>query len=189
LAARFFKTLGMAFLPKFTYLEPPFQRIKIKIMKRVFLSSLICSVIITSCTAPIDQQAAAVNPLKGSWKLLSATTVSKGETSFTDYTKDQEMIKIINDDHFAFLKHGLKADSTGKNNFDAGGGRYKLNGDQYTEVLEYYNDHNWEGKSFVFTISFKKDTLIQTGIEKVEKAGIDRSITEKYLRLQPVAKP
>lgn len=158
-------------------------------MKGIILSSLIGFVVISSCTAPIDKNEAAVNPIKGSWKLLSATTVSKGETSFTDYTKDQEMIKIINDDHFAFLKHNLKPDKDGKNSFDAGGGKYTLKGDQYTEFLDYYNDKNWEGKSFVFTIKFKNDTLMQTGVEKVEKAGIDRTITEKYLKIKDAAAP
>lgn len=188
-SACFFKSAGMAFLLKFSYIEPSLQCVNFKLMKGIILSSLICSVIIASCTAPIDQKVAAVNPLKGTWKLLSATTVSKGETSFTDYTKDQEMIKIINDDHFAFLKHTLKVDKDGKNNFDAGGGRYSLNGDQYTESLEYYTDKNWEGKSFVFTIKFKNDTLLQTGIEKVEQAGVDRTITEKYLRVNTISTP
>jgi hypothetical protein len=189
LAARYFKSLGITFLLKIAYIEPPLQGPNFINMKGIFLTSLICSVIFSSCTAPIDKKAAAVNPLKGSWKLLSATTVSKGESSFTDYTKDQEMIKIINDDHFAFLKHGLKNDKAGKNNFDAGGGRYTLHGDQYTEFLDYYSDKNWEGKSFVFTIKFKNDTLLQTGIEKVEAAGIDRTITEKYLRISTLPAP
>lgn len=152
-------------------------------MKGILLSSLVCTVLISSCSAPVAEKAATDNPLKGTWKLLSATTVSKGDTSFTDYTKDQEMIKIINDDHFAFVRHDLKLNKAGKNNFDAGGGRYKLDGAQYTEFLDFYSDKNWEGKSFVFSIKFKNDTLVQTGIEKVEKAGIDRTITEKYLRL------
>lgn len=129
-------------------------------------------------TNPLAEQ------LKGSWKLLSAQTVQDGKTEFQDFSKGQEMIKIINDDHFAFLRHDLKPDSKGLKNFDAGGGRYKLVEDQYTESLDFYKDQNWEGKSFQFTIRFKGDTLIQTGVEKVEKAGVDRVITEKYLKIQ-----
>ncbi|CAM3945797.1 hypothetical protein SAMN06265348_10466 [Pedobacter westerhofensis] len=120
--------------------------------------------------------------LKGTWKLISGTKLSKGLTTHTDYTKNQQMIKIINDTHFAFLKHNLQPDAEGKNNFDAGGGKYELKGDQYTEHLEYYNDRNWEGKSFTFKVYIKKDTLVQTGIEKIESEGIEQTITEKYLR-------
>jgi hypothetical protein len=120
--------------------------------------------------------------LNGTWQLVSGTTITKGDTVFTDYTKDLSMIKIINDTHFAFLKHGLKKDSV--SNFDAGGGSYSLKGDQYTEHLDYYNDKNWEGKTFDFTVSLSNDTLTQRGIEKVEAAGIERVIIEKYVKVK-----
>ena len=100
----------------------------------------------------------------------------------TDYTKGQHMIKIINDSHFAFLSHSVNAPKDSSNNFDAGGGSYTLTGDQYVEHLDYYKDRNWEGKPFTFTVSIEGDTLIQQGIEKVEKEGIERKIIEKYVR-------
>jgi hypothetical protein len=57
-----------------------------------------------------------------------------------------------------------------------------LSGDQYTEHLDYYSDRNWEGKTFQFTVSINNDTLVQRGIEKVEKEGIDQEIIERYVR-------
>ena len=95
------------------------------------------------------------------------------------------MIKIINNSHFAFMQHDLNTPKDSSNNFDAGGGRYTLTGDQYTEHLDYYKDRNWEGKTFSFTVSIQNDTLTQKGIEKVDKEGIDRIIIEKYVRLHP----
>lgn len=92
------------------------------------------------------------------------------------------MIKIINGTHFAFLKHSTQKDSA--LNFDAGGGRYTLIGNNYTEHLDFYNDRNWEDKAFNFTVTVKNDTLIQRGVEKVEKAGIDRIIIEKYVKVR-----
>jgi hypothetical protein len=124
------------------------------------------------------------SPIIGTWKLLSGTTIAKTDTVVTDYTKDQSMIKIINGTHFAFLRHDLHAPKDSSAHFDAGGGAYTLNGDQYTEHLDYYNDRNWEGKSFNFTVTFQNDTLIQKGIEKVEGAGVDRLIIEKYIRVK-----
>jgi len=104
--------------------------------------------------------------------------------SVTDYTKGQRMIKIVNDSYFAFLKHDLNAPKDSSNHFDAGGGSYSLVGDQYTEHLDYYSDRNWEGKPFTFTVSINNDTLIQRGIEKVEKEGVEREIIEKYIRVR-----
>jgi hypothetical protein len=125
------------------------------------------------------------SPLNGTWQLISGTTITKGVSSVTDYTKGQRMIKIINDSHFAFMQHDLNAPKDSSNNFDAGGGSYTLTGDQYTEHLDYYKDRNWEGKPFTFTVTIQNDTLTQKGIEKVEKEGIDRIIIEKYVRLHP----
>jgi len=122
--------------------------------------------------------------LNGTWRLLSGTTITRGVSEVTDYTKDQSMIKIINESHFAFLKHNPNAPKDSSNKFDAGGGSYTLKGDQYTEHLDYYNDRNWEGKTFTFTVSIDNDTLVQKGIEKVEGAGVDRQIIEKYLRVK-----
>jgi hypothetical protein len=153
-------------------------------MKINILPLLIITTFISSCTSNNDRKEAENTRIKGTWKLISGTKIAKGLRTFTDYTKDQNMIKIINDTHFAFLKHNLKPDAEGRNNFDAGGGRYKLAGEQYTEYLDYYHDKNWEGKTFTFKVSIKNDTLIQTGIEKIEAAGIDQTIIEKYLKVK-----
>lgn len=125
-----------------------------------------------------------VNRLNGTWKLLSATTITKGVSAVTDYSKTQRMIKVINATHFAFLNHSINIPKDSSNHFDAGGGRYTLTGNQYTEHLDYYSDKNWEGKTFTFTITFHNDTLIQQGLEKVENENINRTIIEKYIRLK-----
>ncbi|GAC1439873.1 MAG: hypothetical protein NVSMB63_05640 [Sediminibacterium sp.] len=122
--------------------------------------------------------------LNGTWQLISGTTITGGIPSSTEYQKNQRMIKIINDSHFSFLKHDLNAPKDSTNHFGAGGGGYSLAGDQYTEHLDYYADRNWEGKTFTFTVAIKNDTLIQRGIEKVEKAGVEREIIEKYIRVK-----
>ena len=68
--------------------------------------------------------------------------------------------------------------------FVAGGGRYELAGDNYTEHLEYCSARQWEGNDFVFTVEIKNDTLTQSGIEKIEGTTIDRLNIEKYVRLK-----
>jgi hypothetical protein len=120
--------------------------------------------------------------IQGTWQLFSATTIENGKSQTTDYSGDLKMIKIINGTHFAFLKHSINPKDT--SSFDGGGGSFVLDKDDYTEHLEYYKDKNWEGKTFKFKLAIHQDTLIQKGIEKVEKAGVDRVIIEKYIKLK-----
>ncbi|QQL51072.1 hypothetical protein [Mucilaginibacter ginkgonis] len=117
--------------------------------------------------------------LTGSWRLITGSVITKGVPVVTDYTKNQEMIKILNDDHFAFLKHPTTATPDSTNKFDAGGGKYELKGDKYTEHLDFYGDKKYEHTTYNFTVSLKGDTLIQQGQE-----AADRSIIEKYVRLK-----
>lgn len=68
--------------------------------------------------------------------------------------------------------------------FIAGGGAYTLVDSIYTEHLEYFVDRQWEDNKFEFVVKIVQDTLIQKGIEKVEKLGIDHVIVEKYKRVE-----
>ena len=120
--------------------------------------------------------------IQGTWQLLSATTIENGTSQTTDYSGKLKMIKMFNNTHFAFLKHSLNPKDT--SSFDAGGGSYVLDKDDYTEHLEYYKNKDWEGKTFKFKLAIHKDTLIQKGIERVEKAGVDRIIIEKYIKVK-----
>lgn len=150
-------------------------------MKRNFV--LFLFIIVASCTNEKKGEAGAPNTIsiKGTWKLLTATVIEKGDTIVTDYTKGRSFIKIINDSHFAFLNHTLRKDTT---DFSAGGGSYLLNGNSYTEHLEYCNAKEWEGHDFTFTVSITGDTLVQSGVEKIESQGINRVNTEKYIRVK-----
>lgn len=120
--------------------------------------------------------------IQGTWQLIDGTLIEKGDTVVNDYTKRLSCIKIINSTHFSFLQHDLKKGGDTAV-FVAGGGRYTLTKDQYTEHLEYCNDRQWEGNDFTFTVSVNNDTLIQQGREIVESAGIDRLNTERYVRV------
>ena len=137
---------------------------------------------LVSCNERSETAQQTTVSIQGTWKLLTATVIEKGDTTITHYTKDKSFIKIINDSHFSFLQHGL--DKTKDSSFSAGGGSYLLKGNSYTEHLEYCNAREWEGHDFTFTVTLSGDTLIQSGIEKIESAGIDRINTEKYIRLR-----
>lgn len=132
----------------------------------------------TAATSP------APIPISGTWKLISGTLIEKGDTTVTDYTKDVSFIKIINQDHFAFLTHDSKGAADSAKTFDAGGGSYTLKDSSYTEHLEYCLEREWEGHDFTFTVSIKNDTLTQRGIEKVPNTGTERLNIERYVRMK-----
>jgi hypothetical protein len=123
------------------------------------------------------------HPLEGTWKLISGTIIENGDTTVTDYTGDVSMIKIINATHFAFLNHDLKKGTDSTAAFAAGGGRYTLSGDEYTEFLEYCSYRDWEGNSFPFIVTIEGDRLTQRGVEKIEDLGVERLNIERYQRI------
>ncbi len=123
-------------------------------------------------------------PISGTWKLLSGTLIERGDTIITDYTKSVSFIKIINQTYFSFLKHDLNKGKISTAIFEAGGGTYSLIDSTYTENLDYCSAREWEGNTFTFTITIHNDTLIQQGIEKIEKSGINRMNIEKYIRIK-----
>jgi hypothetical protein len=138
--------------------------------------------LLTSCNEGKHQELS--NELEGTWKLISGTIIQGKDTTVTDYTKDQRMIKIINKSHFAFLNHDLHKGKDSTAAFTAGGGVYTLNGDQYTEYLEYCNFREWEGNTFQFTVTVESDTMIQQGVEQIEEIGVDRFNIERYVRIK-----
>ncbi|KQB39339.1 hypothetical protein [Flavobacterium aquidurense] len=136
-------------------------------------------VLLVSCES---KKETTVIPLVGTWRLISAETTEKDST-FSTFNPKTKMIKIINNTHFAFFNHDLNNGKDSTNAvFFGGGGKYTLKDSIYTENLEFFNNRQWENGKFEFVVKIKNDTLTQKGIEKVEKLGIDRIITEKYVR-------
>src|SRR5579862_6453926 len=101
----------------------------------IFFSAAI--VFFLACNTKSAEEKPSIS-LNGTWQLLAGISITRGDSAFTDYTKKQKMIKIINDSHFAFLKHDVNVPQDSSLNFDAGGGSYTLNGDKYTEHLDFY---------------------------------------------------
>jgi hypothetical protein len=147
------------------------------------LPLLIIILTLDSCNGKTQESSSA--SIEGTWKLVSGTLIENGEEIVTDYTKNVSFIKIINETHFAFLQHDLNKGQDSSAVFVAGGGKYSLDNDRYTEHLEYCSAREWEGNDFSFTITIKGDSLTQTGIEKVENLGVNRMNIEKYVRITP----
>lgn len=153
---------------------------------KLLLGLTLISTILLSCNSGTGRDGtstANTRPMVGTWRLLTGTLIEKGDTTVTDYTKNRSFIKIINNTHFAFLLHDL---TKGKDSavYSSGGGRYSMTDRSYVEHLEYCTDRNWEGHDFTFTVAMTDDTLTQTGVEKIEKEGINRLNIERYVRVR-----
>jgi len=147
---------------------------------------LIILLVFISCNAATvnEESKQSILPIEGTWKLLSGTTIEKGDSTITDYTTNLRFIKIINKTHFAFFSHDINKGKDSAAVFSSGAGNYSLTDSTYTEHLEYCNDRQWEDNDFKFIVTINNDTLIQKGIEKIENIGVNRINIEKYVRLK-----
>lgn len=140
--------------------------------------------LVVCCTLFACTSEKPANPIEGTWLLLNGITIQQNDSTFTDYTQNQKTIKIINQDHFSFLRHDLNKGADSAAVFVAGGGKYFLEGNKYTEHLEFCNYREWEDNTFHFEVQLRGDTLVQKGIEKIEELGVDQVIIETYVRLK-----
>lgn len=106
--------------------------------------------------------------IQGSWQLVS------------DHTQEGDEIKNISPSHFAFFNQ--QKDSIG--HFVSGVGTYKLEGNNYTETLQFLDNSNWRNQKFSFTVHKSGDTLIQQGHEEVPEAGVERYVVEKHIPIK-----
>src|ERR1700712_4299942 len=116
--------------------------------------SALLVVLFVSCESKKNSEpvAAVVSPLVGTWKLVSGTTVQGKDTVTTDYTKDKNFLKVINNTHFSFVGHDLTKGKDSVPFYTSGAGTYSLKDSLYTEHLQFCNDRMWEGNDFSFTI-------------------------------------
>ncbi|WP_028889463.1 hypothetical protein [Tenacibaculum ovolyticum] len=116
--------------------------------------------------------------IEGTWKMIYAEIVENDSVKLKDLS-NTTFIKIINKTHFSFFNQEIK----GNKNFYSGAGSYVLEGEKYTETLAFTTIEAIKDHQFSFKVIIKGDTLIQSGIEKVKAAGINRFIIEKYIKL------
>lgn len=155
------------------------RQLSLSILLAIFLGATACGEKGNSQEEPPHESSSII----GTWKLISGTTIQEKDTVVTDYTQDQEMIKIINETHFAFLRHDVAKGKDSTAMFVAGGGRCTIKGNTYTEHLEYFNVREWEGNSFEFEYAVSGDTLRTWGLEEVEDLGVSYLNLELYHRV------
>ncbi len=123
-------------------------------------------------------------PIEGTWKLITGKIIKGKDTVFTDYTKGQKLIKIINGSHFSFVRHDLNKGKDSSAVFVAGAGAYTYDKGIYIEQLEFCTGRSWEGNEFKFNVRIQGDTLIQQGIEEIASENVKQEIVETYVRIK-----
>jgi hypothetical protein len=152
-------------------------------LRMIFILGLL-GLISCNTNQPAGTASSTGNPLIGTWKLISGTTIQGKDTITTDYTKDKYNLKIINETHFAFVGHDLTKGKDSLAFYSSGAGPYTLKDSMYTESLQFCNERAWEGHDFTFTVTIQNDSLTQTGIEKIDSLKINRLNIERYVRVK-----
>ena len=90
--------------------------------------------------------------LVGSWEMVSMeTTTPDSVVQYDESTRPT--LKILNDTHWMFIRQSAATF------IFAQGGRYTLDGDNYTEIVEYSADPNNIGNAYEFTCSVEGDSV------------------------------
>ncbi|SDH45203.1 lipocalin family protein [Chitinophaga filiformis] len=151
-----------------------------------YLPFIAIAISLLSCSHQKEESSAATStsPLVGTWKLISARSIQGKDTTITAPVAGQETIKIFNDSYFAFFTHDLNHGTDSSAVYGSGSGTYTLVKDVYSEHLEYCSYRGWEDKDFSFVMQISKDTIIQSGIEKIDSLNINHEIVETYARIR-----
>lgn len=143
-------------------------------MKKLFITLVLVSSLFGCANKDIPVQ----NKIVGTWELVYAETIENDSLEIKDLANTR-FVKIINNSHFSFFNQ----DENNSENFYGGAGIYTLNGNDYAETLTFIATDALRDHEFPFKVEFKGDTLIQSGIEEVKAAGLKRTITEKYIKI------
>ena len=161
-------------------------------MQRVLMSAAIAAGFVVALQGCASE---APRTLEGEWELVEAKPTPPDPTfTFADWRQ----IKILTKTHWAYLsqKRAPPKLTTQTNDaellaaakaFGAGGGTYTLEGDTYTERIEFFYAPNYVGLSLPWKIRWEGDEWIQTGTFPMKSLGLadhDVELYERYRRIK-----
>lgn len=160
-------------------------------MRTVVIGIPLVAALIIGCQGCSSQ---STNQLEGTWDLVEAKC-SPPDPNFN--FADWHQIKILTKTHWAFLSEKRVAPKmTSATNdaeliaaakaFAAGGGTYTLDGDTYTEHIDFFNTPNYVGTSVQWKVRWEGDEWIQTGTLPVKTLGLGDQDVELYERYRRV---
>ena len=144
-----------------------------------FLSMFLIFVFLLSCSTIAQEKK---HPLEGTWEQISAKWTSPDTTTFNLATDNERNLLVFSRTHTMWIYQ----DTSQTDGYGFGGGKYTLEGENYTEYLEIYYDPKMIGKSVNYTWKVKGDTLKVSGIHPYKKWGLgeyDLQLDEVYKRI------
>lgn len=99
------------------------------------------------------------NPI-GAWEVESLTFTNKDGTVQEIEIKDPPGLKILSETHWAFVEQNGAENPIPTS---GGGGSYVVQGDQYTETIEYHAARDFIGKQLTFDCKTEDDKWYQSG--------------------------
>ena len=137
------------------------------------LSIFLILVFLFGCTTTTVEEK---NPIEGTWELIYAKSSNTDTTYLFPVTDYERNIKMISRTHFVWIAQ----DTSREDIYGFGGGKYTLDGDNYTEYFEMFVNPALVGKSITFKVEVKGDTLIQSGTVPLKKFGFADYDGEDY---------
>ena len=155
----------------------------------ILLLVILLSASLGSAQAEMGGEGEGRNELEGVWQLESGKYTNPSET--IEHTASDFMsIKVITGSYWVCLQqepNRAKFDEGGSDaemlaaakSFHGGGGRYSIEGDTYTEHIDFFQNPNWVGESIQFKFEMQgPDRWIQSGTFPLKKMGLAEDDTE-----------
>ena len=128
--------------------------------------------------------------IEGVWELVSAKYTSPDETVEVDQSKWTQ-IKVITKSHFVFAgQEPNRAKVSGADtdaeliamarSYFGGGGTYTVEGDTYTETVQYFMNPNYISVSVPYKIEIDGNQFIQSGILPSKSVGLEKPDVKLY---------
>ena len=145
----------------------------------------------------VEAAAEIKNELEGVWERVSGKHVSP-DTTIESIQANRRSIKVITKSHFVTVGHRQnrpKFSEGGTDSellaayqtFSANGGKYTIEGDTYTEHLEFFLNPTFENVSVSFKYQVKGDQLIISGAMPTKSLGLadfDWELTEVWRKIE-----
>jgi len=111
----------------------------------------------------------------GTWEFVSATTTQADGTTIEHTTHDLRSTKILNENYFCVVTRN--ADGTFRH---TNLGPYRVEGDLYTETLEYSTNRDWMGGEAAYRFRIEGDLwyIDEIGLEPEKRGEVWRRVSE-----------
>src|SRR5947207_1992540 len=128
-------------------------------MKKAPIVIVVAAVVLTATLVAQQQIAKGSGTHLGTWQLIS--TKYGDAKDFADFPNEQRRVKLITATHFTWVQY----DTASKKVESMAGGPYTLDGDSYTETIEFVGTgmETYLSKKQPFTIKVNGDKLNQSG--------------------------